>query len=101
MKVIGKNVTFKELLYDLRRTFSLGLGESYFFLLQCFLLKIRDLLKVFRTYLEISTEPMTTLIYPETNPSTILIMFRGLLPSRILFLFHKYTIEVILLPFHR
>ena len=101
MKVIGKNVTFKELLYDLRRTFSLGLGESYFFLLQCFLLKIRDLLKVFSTYLEISTESMTTLIYPKTNPSTILIMFRGLLSSRILFLFHKYTIQVIWLPFHR
>ena len=32
MKVIGKSVTFKELLYDLRRTFSLGLGEGYFFL---------------------------------------------------------------------
>ena len=67
----------------------------------CFLLKIRDLLKVFSTHLEIPTESMTTLIYPKTNPSTILIMFRGLLPPRILFLFHKYTIEVILLPFHR
>lgn len=75
--------------------FSLGLGESYFFLFQCFL-KIRDLLKVLSTHLEIPTESMTTLIYPKTtNPSTMLIMFRGLLPPRILFLFHKYTIEAI------
>lgn len=98
MKVIGKSVTFKEFLYMILGEPSHLDQEVTFF---CFLLKIRDLVKVFSTHLEIPTESMKTLIYPKTNPSTILIMFRGLLPPRILFLFHKYTIEVILLPFHR
>ena len=51
IKVTGKNVIFKELLYDLMRTFSLGIGESYFFLLQHFLLKIeRPFKSVYHTF---------------------------------------------------
>lgn len=88
------------------RTFSLGIGESYFFLLQHFLLKIeRPFKSVYHTVRNpygihhnnsfTHCSSWTKSIYRINNVWGVEVAFTKS------FLFHKYSLEVILPTFHR